>query len=99
MKPKNLEKVEQNERKKATGKNKVESTLLRKRNKKEPIQVAFRLKGDERLDKMKELEQKGHNTPVKWINQEKNMILTKRKDGLKRATSQSLRNKMKNGME
>ena len=38
---------------------------------------------------MKELEQKGHNTPVKWINQENNMILTKRKD----ETSQCLRKK------
>ena len=45
----------------------------------------------------KELEEKGHNTPVKWINQEKNTILTKRKDGLKRATSQCHRKKRKNG--
>ena len=34
---------------------------------------------------MRELEQKGHNTPVKWINQEKNTILTKQEDGLERA--------------
>ena len=51
MKPKNLEKVEQNERKKALEKNKVESTPLRKRNKKEPIWVALRLKRDEDLIK------------------------------------------------
>ena len=65
MKPKNLEKVEQNERKKATEKNKVESTPLRKRNKKEPIRVALRLKRDERLDKMKELEQRGTTLQLK----------------------------------
>ena len=58
MKPKNLEKVEQNERKKATEKNKVESTPLSKRNMEEPIRLALWLKRDERLDKMKELEQR-----------------------------------------
>ena len=51
MKPKNLEKVEQIERNKTTEKNKVESTPLRKRNKKEPIRVALRLKRDEDLMK------------------------------------------------
>ena len=51
VKPKNLEKVEQIERNKATEKNKVESTPLRKRNKKEPIRVALRLKRDEDLMK------------------------------------------------
>ena len=35
MKPKNLEKVEQNERKRATEKNKVESTPVGKSNKEE----------------------------------------------------------------
>ena len=44
VKPKNLAKDEQKERKKATKKNKVESTPLRKRNKKEPIQTALRMK-------------------------------------------------------
>ena len=40
---------------------------------------------------MRELEQNGHNTPIKWINQEKNMIRTKQEDVLKRATSERLR--------
>ena len=44
-------KVEQIERKKATAMNEVESTPLRKRNKKEPIRVALRLKRDEDLIK------------------------------------------------
>ena len=66
--------VEQIERKNAMKKNKVANTPLRKRNKKEPIRVVLRLKRDERLDKMKELE-KGHDTPVGWISKEKNMIL------------------------
>ena len=44
------------------------------------------MRREAKLDKMRELEQKGHNTPVKWISQEKNMILTKQEDGLKRAT-------------
>ena len=59
--------VEQIERKNATETNEVESTPLRKRNKKEPIRVALQLKRDERLDKMKELEQWAH-TPVKRIS-------------------------------
>ena len=42
---------------------------------------------------------KVENTPVKWISKGKNTILTKQEDGLKRATSQCLRNKIKNGME
>ena len=50
--------VEQIERKKAMTMKKVESTPLRKRNKKETIRVALRLKRDARLDKMKELEQR-----------------------------------------
>ena len=54
--------VEQIERKKTTEMNKVESTPLRKRNKKEPIRVALRLKRDERLDKMKELEQRAQHS-------------------------------------
>ena len=53
VRPKNLEKVEQNERKKATEKNKVESTPLGKRNKEEQIRTALRLKSDTRLDRMK----------------------------------------------
>ena len=43
--------VEQLERNKTTKMNKVESTPLRKRNKKEPIRTALRLKRDARLDK------------------------------------------------
>ena len=53
VKPKNLEKVEQNEKKKAIEKNKVESTPLGKRNKEEQIRAALRLKSDMKLDKMK----------------------------------------------
>jgi len=44
--------------KNTTEMNKVESGPLRKRNRKEPIRAALRLKRDERLDKMKELEQR-----------------------------------------
>ena len=35
------------------------------------------MKRDARLDRMKMNLSRGHNTPVKWINQEKNTILTK----------------------
>ena len=41
---------------------------------------------------MKKNLSRGHNTHVKWISKEKNMIFTKRDDGSKRATSQNLRN-------
>ena len=51
MRPKNLEKVGQIKRKNTTKKNNVESTPVKR---------------DERLDKMKKLEQLAH-TPVKWI--------------------------------
>ena len=55
------------------------------------IRAALWLKREARLDKLKELEWE-HNTPVKWISKEKNMILTKREDGMKRATLQCLWN-------
>ena len=91
--------VEQIERKNTTKMNKVDNSPLEKRSKEEPIRAALRLERDARLDKMRELEQKGHNTPVKWISQEKNMILTKQEDGLQRGASQCLRNRRKSGME
>ena len=59
MKPKNLEKVEQIERNKTTEKNKVENTSFEKRDKEEQLWAALRLKSGTRLDKMKELEQRG----------------------------------------
>ena len=57
--------VEQIGRKKATEKNKVKSTPVRKREKKEPIRVALRLKRYERPDKMKELEQRDTTLQLK----------------------------------
>ena len=68
MKPKNLEKVKPFREKNTTEINEVESTPLAKRNKEEPLWAALRLRRDARLDKAKELEQKGQNTPVKWIS-------------------------------
>ena len=53
MRPKNLAKVVQIERKNATRKSEVESTLLGKRNKEEQIRTALRLRRDARLYKMK----------------------------------------------
>ena len=47
--------------------NEIENTPLEKRNKEEQLWAALRLRRDARLDKAKELEQKGQNTPVKWI--------------------------------
>ena len=46
-------------------KNKVESTPVGKRNKELQIRTALRLKRDERLDKMKELEQRGTTLRLK----------------------------------
>ena len=46
---------------------KVENTPVGKSNKEEQIRETLRLKRDASLDKAKELEQKGQNTPVKWI--------------------------------
>ena len=77
-------------------KNEVENTPLEKRNKEEQIRSALRLERYARLDKMKNL-RSGHTLRLK-DKHEKNMILTKQ-DGLKRATSQCLQNKSKNGME
>ena len=54
----NLEEVKPLWENNTTKMNEVESTPLRKTNKKEPIRVALRLKRNERLDKMKELEEK-----------------------------------------
>ena len=65
MKPKNLAKVKPFREKNTTEMNEVESTPLGKRNKEEPIRVALRLKRDERLDKMKELEQRGTTLQLK----------------------------------
>ena len=45
----------------------MKNTPLEKRDKEEQIRTALRLRRDTRLDKAKELEQKGQNTPVKWI--------------------------------
>ena len=67
MKPKNLEKVKPFQENNTSEMNEVESTPLEKRNKEERIWTALRLKRDERLDKMKEVEQQAH-TPVKWIS-------------------------------
>ena len=58
VKPKNLEKVKPYREKNTTEINEVESTPVGKRNKELQIRIARRLKRDERLDKMKELEQK-----------------------------------------
>ena len=55
----NLERLNKlKERKNTTELNELESTPLEKRNKGKQLRVALRLKRDERLDKMKELEQR-----------------------------------------
>ena len=51
VKPRNLERLSKFERENTKKMNKVESTPLRKRKKKEPIRVALRLKRDEDLIK------------------------------------------------
>ena len=89
--------VEQIERQHIAKMNKVENTPLEKRDKEEQLQTALWLERYARLDKMKELEQRAH-TPVKWVSTGKNMILDETRWLLKKATSQSLRNKSKNGM-
>ena len=61
-------KVEQIERKNTMEMNEVENTLLEKRNKEEQFLIALWLKRDTRLDRMKRIWAKGHNTPVKWIS-------------------------------
>ena len=59
MKPQSLEKVKTLREKNTMEINEVESTPLGQKNKEEQIRAALRLKRDERLDKMKELEQRG----------------------------------------
>ena len=59
VEPKNLEKVKPYREKNTTEINEVESTPVGKRNKELQIRTALRLKTDERLDKMKVLEQRG----------------------------------------
>ena len=59
MKPKNLEKVKPYREKNTTELNEVESTLVGKRNKELQIRTSLRMKRDERLDKMEELEPRG----------------------------------------
>ena len=53
MKPNNLEKVKPFREKNTTKMNEVENTPLAKRNKKEQIEIALRLKRDARLDTAK----------------------------------------------
>ena len=50
-----MKKIEQIERKNATGINEVESTPLAKRNKEEQLWAALRLRRDARLDKAKRI--------------------------------------------
>ena len=59
VRPKKLEKVKPYREKNTTEINEVESTPVGKRNKELQIRTALRMKRDERLDKMKELEQRG----------------------------------------
>ena len=59
MKPKNLEKVKPYREKNTMEINEVESTPVGKRNKELQIWTTLRMKRDERLDKMKDLEQRG----------------------------------------
>ena len=63
--PKNLEKVKPFQEKNTTEMNEVENTPLEKRNKEEQLWAALRLKRYERLDKMKELEQRGTTLQLK----------------------------------
>ena len=71
---------------------KVESTPVGKRNKEEQIHMTLRLKQD-----------RGEKNGIIWaalrvIMEGTGHDLDNQDDGLKRATSQSLRNKSKNGM-
>ena len=76
MKLKNLERLHHLREKNTTKMNKVENTPLETRNKEEQIRIALRLKRDARPDKNGKNLKRGHDTPVKWISKEKNMIFT-----------------------
>ena len=59
MKPRNLERLNNSRENITTEISEVENTPLEKMNKEEQLWAALRLKSGTRLDKMKELEQRG----------------------------------------